>query len=175
MTYADYLKIDDDNRYEILNGELKMVPAPNTDHQSVIRNLEFLIWNFVKGKGLGKVFFALTDVVFDDDQVFQPDIVFVKTEKQKIICKDAIHGIPDIIIEIISPSSTFYDTVEKRDVYQQYGVDEYWLVFPDERAIEVFILENGEYVVHSRIRKDGIIESKALVGLKIDIKEVFDI
>ncbi|KKO17907.1 MAG: hypothetical protein BROFUL_03418 [Candidatus Brocadia fulgida] len=58
MTYADYLKLDDNNRYEILNGELRMVPASSTDHQGVSRNLEFFLWNFMKEKGLGKVFDA---------------------------------------------------------------------------------------------------------------------
>ena len=111
-----------------------MVPAPSTSHQSVSRNLEFLIWNFVKQKGLGKVFDAPIDVVSDDDEVFQPDIVFIKSENQSIIGKNAIQGIPGLIVEIVSPSSTFYDTIEKKDIYRKYGVKEYWIIFPDEKS-----------------------------------------
>ncbi|MDO8140512.1 MAG: Uma2 family endonuclease, partial [Candidatus Brocadiales bacterium] len=140
ITYADYLKIDDNNRYEIFHGELRMVPAPSTDHQGVSRNLEFLIWNFVKGKDVGKVFYAPIDVIFDDDEVFQPDIVFIRSENRNIIGKNAIKGIPDLIVEIVSPSSAFYDTVEKKEVYRKYGVKEYWVVFPDEKVIEIFTL-----------------------------------
>ena len=102
MTYTEYLEIEDNNRYEILEGELKMVPVPSTEHQSVSRNLGFLIWNFVKEKGLGVVFYAPTDVVLDDDLVFQPDIVFIKEENRNIIGKNAIKGIPNLIVEIDS-------------------------------------------------------------------------
>ncbi len=174
ITYADYLKIDDDNRYEISNGELLMVPAPSTSHQSVSRNLEFLIWNYVKQKDLGKVFYAPTDVVLDDDEVFQPDIVFIKSENLHIIGKDAIKGVPDLIVEIVSPSSTFYDTVEKKNVYEKYGVKEYWLVFPDERVIEIFILGKEGYVEFCKSKKKGIVTSSILEGLEIDSKDVFE-
>ncbi|HJW85965.1 MAG TPA: Uma2 family endonuclease, partial [Candidatus Brocadiaceae bacterium] len=117
-----------------------MVPAPSTDHQFISRDLEFLVWNFVNKKGLGEVLYAPIDVVLDDDEVYQPDIVFVTRGRLGIIKKDAIHGVPDLIIEIVSPSSVFYDTVEKKEIYRKYGVNEYWLVFPDEKAIEVFVL-----------------------------------
>ena len=142
------------------------VPAPSTNHQSVSRNLEFLIWNFVKQKGLGEVFYAPIDVVFDDDEVFQPDIVFIKSENLNIIRKDAIQGIPDLIVEIVSPLSTFYDTIEKKDIYRKYGVKEYWIIFPDEKVIEVLSLEKGEYLEFCK--------SKILEGLEIDSKDVFE-
>lgn len=174
MTYADYLKIQDNNRYEILNGELYMVPAPSTDHQGVSRNLEFLIWNFVKEKGLGKVFYAPIDVVFDDDEVFQPDIVFIKSERQGIISKNAIQGVPDLVVEIVSPSSAFYDTVEKKEIYRKYGVKEYWLIFPDEKGIEILTLENGEYLEFCKSKREGMVKSKLLEGLEIPSKDVFD-
>jgi len=174
ITYADYLKIDDNNRYEIFNGELCMVPAPSTSHQSISRNLEFLIWNFVKQKGLGNVFDAPIDIVFDDDEVFQPDIVFIKSENQSIVGKNAIQGVPDLIVEIVSPSSTFYDTVEKKEVYGKYGVKEYWLVFPDEKVIEIFILGKEGYLEFCKSKKEGIVKSKILEGLEINSKDVFE-
>ena len=174
MTYADYLKIDDNNRYEIFNGELSMVPSPSTDHQNVSRNLEFLLWGFIKEKGLGKVFNAPVDVVFDDDEVFQPDIIFIKSENQSIIGKNAIQGVPDLIVEIVSPSSTFYDTIEKKDIYRKYGVKEYWIIFPDEKVIEVLSLEKGEYLEFCKSKKEGIVKSKILEGLEINSKDVFE-
>lgn len=174
MTYADYLRINDNKRYEIIEGELKMVPAPSTEHQNVSLNLVSLIRNFVKEKGLGKVFCAPVDVVLDDDEVLQPDIVFIKSENQNIICKNAIKGTPDLIIEIVSPSSTFCDTVEKKEIYRKYGVKEYWLVFPDEKVVEVLILEKEEYKEFSRAKKAETVKSKILTGLGIDIKEVFE-
>src|SRR3989304_1644099 len=117
ITYADYLKIDDNSRYEIFNGELLMVPAPSTDHQGISINLGSLIWKFVKNKNLGKVFEAPTDVGFDDDEVFQPDIVFIKSENQHIIRKSAIEGIAHRIVCIAQRADALYDTVEKKEVY----------------------------------------------------------
>ena len=174
ITYADYLKIDDNNRYEIFNGELLMVPAPSTDHQAISRNIGSLIWSFVKQKVIGKVFNAPVDVVFDDDEVFQPDIVFIKSENQHIIRKSAIKGIPDLIVEIVSPSSAFYDMVEKKEVYGKYGVKEYWLVFPDEKVIEIFTLEKGGYREFCKSKKKGTVKSNVLEGLEIDSKDVFE-
>ncbi|MEK6738140.1 MAG: Uma2 family endonuclease [Planctomycetota bacterium] len=172
-TYADYVKIDDNNRYEVYNGELRMVPAPSTDHQFISRDLEILVWNFVSQKGLGEVLDAPVDVVFDDEEVYQPDLVFIKRDRQGIIKRDAIHGVPDLVMEIVSPSSVFYDTVEKKEIYRKYGVNEYWLVFPDEKAIEVFVLENGEYQEFCRFKKNGCVTSKILEGLKIYAKDIF--
>ncbi|MBF8276766.1 MAG: hypothetical protein HW390_1839 [Candidatus Brocadiaceae bacterium] len=172
-TYADYVKIDDNNRYEVFNGELRMVPAPSTGHQFVSRDLEFLVWNFVNKKGLGEVLYAPVDVVFDDEEVYQPDLVFIKRDRQGIIERDAIHGVPDLIMEIVSPSSVFCDTVEKKEIYRKYGVNEYWLVFPEEKAIEVFVLENGVYQEFCRFKKNGCVASKILEGLKIYAKDIF--
>lgn len=138
------------------------------------RDLEFLIWNFVKGRGLGKVFYAPVDVVFDDDEVFQPDIVFIKSERQDIVSKNTIQGVPDLIVEIISPSSAFYDTVEKKEIYRKYGVKEYWLIFPEERVIEVLTLEKGEYLEFCKSKREGMVKSKILEGLEIDSRDVFD-
>ena len=173
ITYNDYVMIDDDNRYEVFHGELRMVPAPSTDHQFISRDLEFLVWNFVNKRGLGEVLYAPVDVVFDDEEVYQPDLVFIKRDRQGIIKRDAIHGVPDLIMEIVSPSSVFYDTVEKKEIYRKYGVSEYWLVFPDEKAIEVFVLENGEYQEFCRFKKNGCVTSKILEGLKIYAKDIF--
>ncbi len=172
-TYADYLKIDDNNRYEVFNGELRMVLAPSTDHQFISRDLGFLVWNFVNQKGLGEVLDAPVDVVFDGDEVYQPDIVFIKRDRQGIIEKDAIHGVPDLVMEIVSPSSVFYDTVEKKEIYRKYGVNEYWLIFPDEKAIEIFVLEKGDYQEFCRFKKNGCVRSKILEGLKIYSKDIF--
>src|SRR3989304_674229 len=143
-------------------------------HQQVIKVYPGIIWNFVKQKGLGNVFDAPIDIVFDDDEVFQPDIVFIKSENQSIIGKNAIQGVPDLIVEIVSPSSTFYDTIEKKDIYRKYGVKEYWIIFPDEKVIEVLSLEKGEYLQFCKSKKEGIVKSKILEGLEIDSKDVFE-
>ena len=173
-TYKDYLLIDDDKRYEVIRGGLIMVPAPFTIHQRVLRNIEDVLWNFVREKNLGEVLVAPTDVVLSEDIVVQPDILFISKERLDIIKEAAIMGSPDLIVEIISPSSASYDTVEKRDIYEEYVVKEYWLVFPQEKAIEVLALEDGVYRELCKGRKTGVVRSKIIAGLEVDLKEVFE-
>src|SRR3989304_9345652 len=173
-TYKDYLLIDDDKRYEVIRGGLIMVPAPFTIHQRVLRNIEDVLWNFVREKNLGEVLVAPTDVVLAEDTVVQPDILFINKERLDIIKEAAIMDSPDLIVEIVSPSSASYDTVEKRDIYEEYGVKEYWLVFPQEKVIEVLTLENNIYRELCKGRKTGVVRSKIIVGLEVDLKEVFE-
>ena len=173
-TYKDYLLIDDDKRYEILRGGLIMVPAPFTIHQRLLIRLSVIFSNFIKEKKLGEMLVAPTDVVLAEDTVVQPDILFINKERLDIIKEAAIMDSPDLIVEIISPSSASYDTVEKRDIYEEYGVKEYWLVFPQEKVIEVLTLENNIYREFCKGRKTGVVRSKIIVGLEVDLKEVFE-
>lgn len=173
-TYKDYLLIDDDKRYEILRGGLIMVPAPFTIHQRLLIRLSVIFSNFIKEKKLGEVLVAPTDVVLSEDTVVQPDMLFISKERLDIIKEAAITGSPDLIVEIVSPSSASYDTVEKRDIYEEYGVKEYWLVFPQEKVIEVLTLESNIYREFCKGRKTGVVRSKIIVGLEVDLKEVFE-
>lgn len=173
-TYKDYLLIDDDKRYEILRGGLIMVPAPFTIHQRLLIRLSVIFSNFIKEKKLGEVLVAPTDVVLSEDTVVQPDMLFISKERLGIIKEAAIMGSPDLIVEIVSPSSASYDTVEKRDIYEEYGVKEYWIVFPQEKVIEVLTLENSIYREFCKGRKTGVVRSKIIVGLEVDLKEVFE-
>lgn len=173
-TYDDYLLIDDEKRYEVMKGELIMVPAPFTIHQRVQINLAVILSNFVRKNKFGEVLAAPTDVVLAEDVVVQPDILFVSNERRDIIKEAAIIGSPDLVIEIVSPSSASYDTIEKREVYEKYGVNEYWLVFPQEKAVEVLTIEKGIYKEFCKARKTGIVKSNVIEGLTVEIKEIFE-
>ncbi len=172
-TYTDYLMIEDEKRYEVYEGELIMVPAPTTTHQSVSWKIQRIIGDFIVKNNLGKLFYAPTDVVLAEDVVLQPDILFISKEREKIIEERAIMGAPDLIVEILSPSSTFYDTVKKRELYQRYGVKEYWLAFLHEKAIEVLTLEGDVYREFASAKGEGSIKSKLLQGLDVELKEIF--
>ena len=104
----------------------------------------------------------------------QPDIVFIREENRGIIGRNAIKGIPDLIVEIVSPSSTFCDTFEKKEIYRKCGVMEYWLVFPDEKVVEVFCLEKGEYSGFCRSKETDVVQSKILMGLEISSRKIFE-
>lgn len=172
-TYADYYGINGDKRYEVMEGTLVMVPAPNIRHQRVSSKILHRLGNFVSDNNLGEIFNAPTDVVLPDDVVVQPDILFICKEKADIIKEQAIMGAPDLIVEILSPSSIFNDSVRKREIYQRFGVKEYWLVFPDEKAIEVMTLEDGIYRELCSAKEEGTVRSKLLQGFEVDLKGVF--
>lgn len=173
-TYEDYLQIEDEHRYEVLKGELIRVAAPYTIHQRVLGNLYFTISKFIREKGLGRIFVAPTDVVLANDVVVQPDILFIGKGRTGIIGEKAIMGAPDLVVEIVSPTSASYDTIEKRDIYEKNGVKEYWLVFPQEKAVEVLTIEDGIYREFSKGRKAGSVRSKIVDGLAVELGELFE-
>ncbi len=146
LTSEDYLSLPNDrNRYEILEGELIMTPSPTTRHQVVSRNLEFLLFAHVKTHGLGTVFDAPMDVILDRTTVVQPDILFISEARRGIITERAIEGAPDLLVEILSPSTAKYDRLSKMQLFARYGVTWYWIVDPDACAIEEYERDGEAY------------------------------
>ncbi len=172
-TYEDYLKTPEDERYELIEGELLMTPAPIPKHQKISRELEFEILKFVKANDLGEVFYAPCDVYLDDENVVQPDILFISKERLNIIGEKNIQGAPDLVIEIISESSAYRDFVQKKKLYAKFRVIEYWIVIHEEESIEVYVLKDNIYTLYKAYGKDEILESPALKDLKIALKNIF--
>jgi Uma2 family endonuclease len=136
--YEDYLHLPDDGKiYQIVGGKLYRMPAPVPYHQKVSRNIEFILYSFVKENDLGEVFDAPCDVVLSEENVVQPDILFITKEREYIIGDKNIRGAPDLIVEILSPRSDYLDRKVKVELYEEYGVKEYWLVDTDRKEVEV--------------------------------------
>ncbi len=178
-TYEDYLHLTDDKRYEILGGRLSMmVPAPEFNHQLISARLQFLIMHFVESKVLGYVVDAPTDVVLDEENVVQPDILFISRENKDTIKKKGVFGPPDLVVEIVSPSTQYRDVYEKKDLYARFKVKEYWIVNPYMKCIEVLSLnEKGTYVLSSEGYMDEggnrTIQSTVLKDFALDLGKVF--
>lgn len=174
-TYEDYLKLPDDrNRYEIINGELVKTPAPKTIHQGAISNLFYELKDFVRKNSLGKVYTSPCDVLLGDENIVQPDILFIAKENKKIITEDNIKGSPDLIIEILSPTTAYYDLIEKKELYEKFGIREYWIVDPKKHWIEVYTLKNEKYELFQREEKlERKIKSNLLEGFELRLKEIF--
>ena len=131
---------------EIINGNLYMSPAPTPKHQRIIRKLTIAISSFVDNSNLGEVFMAPCDVFLDEhSNAVQPDIIYVSAEKKIIIREDAIHGIPDMLIEILSPGNSDHDRIRKKNLYEKFGVPEYWIVSPETKETVGFFLKDGKY------------------------------
>jgi len=173
-TYQDYLQFPDDGiRYEIIDGEVFISPAPTLDHQRVVGRLFAMIWDFLEETPLGEVFPAPSDVIFSGINILQPDIVYVSRERSAILMQENIQGAPDLLIEVLSPGTEDRDRTSKREKYSQFGVREYWMVSPEEGTIEVWRKENDELSFCELYRKNQTLTTPLLPGLEIQLKRVF--
>jgi len=131
---------------ELIQGTLFMSPAPSLNHQRVVRDLTIALGIFVRNSQLGEIFLAPCDVFLDEhSNAVQPDIIYVSAAKDSIKKKDAIHGTPDLLIEILSPSNPEHDLLRKKDLYQHFGVKEYWIIDPQSNETFGFTLQQGKY------------------------------
>ena len=172
-TYDDYLKIDDDNHYELIGGKLIMVPAPRTIHQLIIRRLIKYLGDYVDVNNMGEVLLAPTDVLLSDKEKPQPDIFFISKERLDIIKEQHIAGAPDLVIEILSPSTASRDRVEKSKMYYIHGVKEYWLVDPEIEIIEILTPGDKYWQIDGTYNNKATLHSPLLTGLKISLKDIF--
>ncbi len=171
-TYEEYYRLDEDQRYEIIQGNLLMAPAPDTGHQSWVGELHIILQTHVKNRKLGKVFLSPVDVVLDPENTVQPDLVFVSSANLGIIQHRGIFGTPDLLIELISPSSVRRDRYDKKELYARFGVKEYWIGDPANKALEVLTLKEGRYELHCCAEENGKIGSLILAGLEFDLPEI---
>jgi Uma2 family endonuclease len=132
---------------ELIEGTIYMSPAPTPKHQRIIRELAFELTAFVKKGSLGEIFFAPCDVFLDDElNAVQPDIIFIPSSKRKIVLEDeSIRGVPDILVEVLSKGNANHDMIRKKELYQKFGVKEYWIINPDTKESTGFTLQNGIY------------------------------
>lgn len=175
FTYADYkaLDVDDNFWYELINGELVKKSSPSTRHQRISMKLSSLMHVFVTEKNLGVVMCAPTDVFVDDENVPQPDIFFIEKGREHIITDDSVFGAPNLIVEIISPSSIRRDRKDKMNLYKRFGVAEYWIIDPNNKAVEIYHLTDGIYDLTAFAVESGSLESSAIPGFSLDIVNIF--
>ncbi len=146
LTYQDYLQMPDDrNRREILSGDLYVTPAPTPTHQLVVANLLVLLRNYLAHRTTGRVYPAPLDVVLSQVDVVQPDLVFVSNDRLYLVTESSIQGAPDLVIEVLSPSTARLDRGRKKDAYTRFGVREYWIADPDTRTLEIYRLEGQSF------------------------------
>ncbi len=172
-TYEDYLKTPEDTRYELIEGDLLMTPSPVTKHQRISGKLEFELRKFVTENNLGEVFDAPYDVYLDDENVLQPDILFISQERLNIIGEKNIQGAPDLVIEIISENTAYRDFVQKKKLYAKFRIKEYWIVIPGEELIEVYVLKDNTYMLYKTYNKNDALESSVLKDLKLELRDIF--
>ena len=171
-TYEEYSCLDDDQRYEIIAGNLLIAPAPDTWHQDWLSDIYVFLRQFVRQRKLGRTFIAPVDVVLDEENTVQPDIVFVAAARADIIQRRAIFGTPDLLIELISPSSVRRDRYDKQELYARFGVKEYWIGDPANKSLEILTLKAGRYELHCAAEEKGKLSSLVLPELEFDLTEI---
>ncbi|MCY3544857.1 MAG: Uma2 family endonuclease [Chloroflexi bacterium] len=172
-TYEDYRSTPENKRYQLLDGELIMTAAPRRAHQRAGTKLVTRLDSYVEAHDLGEVYDAPFDVVFSDTDVVQPDLLFVSKERLYIINDDNVRGAPDIVIEILSPSTASIDRNFKRALYARHGVKEFWLVDTDARNITVMLLHENGYEIVGIYGEGQTLTSPTLEGFTLNIGEIF--
>ena len=178
FTYEDYKSLPEsmDRRYELMDGELCMVPAPTTIHQKVSQNIELLLVQHVRAMHCGQVLHAPVDVVFGEGSrrdVVQPDIVFVARARGAIVTPAEVAGPPDLVIEILSPGTEDRDRGYKRTLYERSGVREYWIVDPNEASIDVFRQSSAGFEAPVRYGLGDHLVSAVVPDFRLPVVEAF--
>lgn len=173
LTYEDYCRMPSGNRYELVEGDIRMTPSPSVFHQRISRRIEKVLLEWVERHELGEVLHAPIDVVLSEHNVVQPDILYVARERLGIIKEANIQGAPDLVVEILSPSDAEWDRVTKRRVYARFGVREFWIVGPEGRNIEVCVFRDCELKTFQVYPPGTRLSSPLLNDFTLDVAEVF--
>jgi Uma2 family endonuclease len=175
FTYEDLKLIPPDrNRYEIVDGELFVTPAPRTLHQRVTGNIFATLHQHVRQHRLGEVFVAPVDVVFAKGTVLEPDVLFVSSARRHYVGEENLSGPPDLAVEVISESTKRLDREVKLKQYALYGVSEYWLVDPEGKSVEVFRLKDEEYDLAARLGIADTLTSPLFPGLTLCVASLWE-
>ena len=172
LTYQDYCRIPEDGqRHEILDGEHYVNPAPTPRHQTALGRLYVQLYHAVEERGLGLVYVSPIDVQLSDVDILQPDIVVILGEKRWIVTTTRIKGTPDLVVEVLSPSTEKHDRIRKKERFARAGIPEYWIVDSDEQLVEQHILEDGVYHLVGRCAKD--LRPEGIPGVCIDVTRLW--
>ena len=171
-TYSDWHLLPPELRCELINNTIYIPPTPTFHHQDLSSELETILKNFVRKNKLGKIIHAPLDVVLSEDIVLQPDVMFISNEQMAQV-KIHFHGAPALVVEILSPGTAKYDRTTKKDLYEKFGVQEYWIVDPANKLIEVFELVDGNFKLHCAGQLKDIVTSKVLKGFEMVAESIF--
>lgn len=176
-TYADLQQFPEGegNRYEIIDGELFVTPSPNRAHQRLVLCLARALDEFAEAHGAGEVYVAPFDVLFNDINVVIPDVLFVSTARLASIEHNGVHGAPDLVIEVLSPGTRRRDLTRKRSLYEDRGVNEYWLVDAHARTVTVLRRAGTQFAEASAFCADtgDVLTTPLLTGFSLSLQQLF--
>lgn len=171
----DYEHLPEGARYQLIEGDLVTSPSPGRTHQEILSNLGYLLNRYLEKNPIGKIYLAPFDVFLSDINIYQPDILFITKENAAIITDHGIEGGPDLVVEILSPSTTKYDRGFKRKIYARTGVQELWLIDPEPQRVEVYHLPEDPETPAEVHGNKAHFKSPLLPGLKISTAKIFKV
>lgn len=174
LSYEEYAELPaDGKRYQILDGDLDVTPAPTLFHQVVSQRLEDLLLDYIHQRDLGFLLDAPVDVLLDHHTIVQPDLVFVSTSRRHILTEKNIQGAPDLLVEILSPASLRTDRVVKASLYARFAVPSYWIVDPEARSVEAYALSDAGYTLTHQPTAPEAFRPAIFPDLVIPLEDVF--
>src|SRR5690625_3157058 len=173
LTYDDYASLNDGNRYELVQGKLELMsPSPSTIHQLILSELDDLISLNCKADYF--IFFAPIDVILSTNEVRQPDLVLVNRKRIEILTNRGIEGSPNLVVEILSPTSLKRYKIDKFKTYEHYDIPEYWIVDPNHGSLELYELQNGNYELSNIFQDDETVSSPTIPCASFTMKQIMD-
>ena len=174
LTYADYAAFPEDGlRHEIIDGEHYVTPSPATRHQRISRNLLHLLQTYLDTHPIGEIFGAPFDALLSEFDIVVPDLLYLSRERARFLTAKNLQGPPDLVIEILSPSTRSRDERLKRDLYERVGVQEYWLADPLREVIHVYRLDETErFAAPEHYARGDVLTSRLLPELELSVDEV---
>ncbi len=173
LTYEDYANTPEGERYELIDGELIRLVSPNIAHQDNLRKLGYRMAVFAERGDAGAVYFPDTDVVLSDNDVVRPDLLFISKERAHILTYANIQGAPDLVVEILSPSTARRDWGVKRELYARHGVKEYWITDPGNKIVWVMPLKDSVLEIKQTCYLGDTIASSVLAGFTVKVNDIF--
>ncbi len=175
LTFEQFRALPEDGkRYELVRGEVHLTPSPTTKHQLILYRLVASLHSYLSKNPVGKLLFAPLDVRLSPDTALQPDLIFVAEARAEIIGEDYIHGSPDLVVEIFSPSTTAYDRATKLPLYAEAGVGEVWFMDPQAMTVEALKLQGSKYLVEATLARDATLTSACFPGWGLSLQALFD-
>jgi Uma2 family endonuclease len=177
LTYDDFVHFPDDGkRHELIDGEHFVTPSPNRRHQKIVGELFGLLWSYLKRHPAGEICGAPFDVVFSDFDVVEPDLLFVSRERARLLTDKNVQGAPDLVVEVGSPATRRRDEKTKLQLYERFGVQEYWVVDPDLDVIKVYRLVEGRYLgaMELTLAAHDLLRTPLMPGLELPLADIFE-
>lgn len=162
----------DGNRYEIIDGELYVSASPVPEHQAAIVALVEHLAPHIRRHSLGRLFVAPITVSLTPFAVVQPDLIFIARDRLNVISERGIDGPPDVVVEVLSPSTRLNDLNVKRDLYAASGVRQYWIIEPRDRSVEIFTLVDRRYTIEGHFSPGEAIRPTLFPGLEIPVDQL---